>query len=67
MATEDRGFASMDPQKQRAIASKGGKASHSSGRSSSSRTSSSRARSGGTRGGSSAQHANAGRQSHKND
>lgn len=27
MATSDRGFASMDPQKQRKIASKGGKAS----------------------------------------
>lgn len=27
MATKDRGFASMDPQKQREIASKGGKAS----------------------------------------
>lgn len=28
MATSDRGFASMDPAKQRAIASKGGKAAH---------------------------------------
>lgn len=28
MATKDRGFASMDPEKQRQIASKGGKASH---------------------------------------
>lgn len=27
MATKDRGFASMDPQKQKEIASKGGKAS----------------------------------------
>jgi general stress protein YciG len=27
-ATEDRGFASMDPEKQREIASKGGKAAH---------------------------------------
>ncbi|HET8991424.1 MAG TPA: KGG domain-containing protein [Candidatus Saccharimonadales bacterium] len=35
MATSDRGFASMDPAKQREIASKGGKASHSGGRTSS--------------------------------
>lgn len=28
MSKEDRGFASMDPQKQRAIASKGGRAAH---------------------------------------
>lgn len=28
MATSKRGFASMDPEKQRAIASKGGKAAH---------------------------------------
>ncbi|HEX6465387.1 MAG TPA: KGG domain-containing protein [Vicinamibacterales bacterium] len=28
MATTDRGFASMDPDKQRKIASKGGKAAH---------------------------------------
>jgi general stress protein YciG len=32
MATEKRGFASMDEQKQREIASKGGKAAHESGR-----------------------------------
>ncbi|MEX0650167.1 MAG: KGG domain-containing protein [Candidatus Andersenbacteria bacterium] len=32
MATSDRGFASMDPEKQRKIAAKGGKASHGGGR-----------------------------------
>ena len=31
MGTEKRGFASMDPAKQRAIASKGGKAAHEKG------------------------------------
>ena len=31
MAKEDRGFASMDPTKQREIASKGGKAAHQKG------------------------------------
>ncbi|MGG6293445.1 KGG domain-containing protein [Leptolyngbya sp. AN02str] len=31
MATEKRGFASMDPDKQREIASKGGQAAHESG------------------------------------
>lgn len=31
MATEDRGFASMSPEKQRAIASKGGRAAHEQG------------------------------------
>ena len=31
MATEDRGFASMDRNKQREIASKGGRAAHKSG------------------------------------
>lgn len=31
MATSDRGFASMDPEKRRKIASKGGKAAHKSG------------------------------------
>ena len=31
MAVEDRGFASMDKSKQRAIASKGGKAAHKAG------------------------------------
>ncbi len=29
MATEDRGFASMDPEEQKEIARKGGQASHS--------------------------------------
>ena len=31
MAKQDRGFASMDPEKQRRIASKGGKAAHAKG------------------------------------
>jgi general stress protein YciG len=31
VATEDRGFASMDPEKQREIARKGGKAAHEKG------------------------------------
>jgi general stress protein YciG len=31
MTKEDRGFASMDPEKQREIASKGGKVAHESG------------------------------------
>jgi general stress protein YciG len=31
MATHDRGFASMNPEKQREIASKGGKAAHAKG------------------------------------
>lgn len=31
MGTEDRGFASMDPEKQREIARKGGKAAHEKG------------------------------------
>jgi general stress protein YciG len=31
MATQDRGFASMDPEKQRAIASKGGRTAHQKG------------------------------------
>lgn len=60
MAQHSRGgFASMDPEKQREIASKGGKASHG-GRSSE------RSGGGGTRGGSSEQHRQAGRMSHKN-
>lgn len=57
-----QGFASMDPDKQREIASEGGKASHG-GSDNRSSTSSSRSE----RGGSSEQHAEAGRQSHKND
>jgi len=32
VAKQDRGFASMDPEKQRRIASKGGKAAHAKGR-----------------------------------
>jgi hypothetical protein len=32
VAKQDRGFASMDPEKQRHIASKGGKAAHAKGR-----------------------------------
>ena len=32
MAKQDRGFASMDPEQQRRIASKGGKAAHAKGR-----------------------------------
>ena len=32
MAKQDRGFASMDPEKQRRIASKGGKAAHAKGK-----------------------------------
>lgn len=60
MAQQSRGgFASMDPQKQREIASKGGKSSQSGSRSE---------RSGGraSQGGSSDQHRQAGRMSHKN-
>jgi general stress protein YciG len=57
-----QGFASMDPNKQREIASEGGKASHG-GTGSGSSTSSSKSE----RGGSSEQHSEAGRQSHKND
>jgi general stress protein YciG len=63
MATQQRGFGSMDKDKQRAIAAKGGHASHAG---SSSRSSSSSGSGGSTRGGSSEQHAKAGRQSHKN-
>jgi general stress protein YciG len=93
--TSNRGFASMDPQKQREIASEGGKAAHASGNAheftseearkagsmshkndgnrqsgssdSGSRQSGSGGSSGGTRGGTPEQHAEAGRQSHKND
>lgn len=54
-----RGFGSMDKDKQREIAAKGGRSSHQ-GQESSSR------KSGGTRGGSHEQHVKAGRQSHKN-
>lgn len=53
----NRGFAGMDPERQREIASEGGKAAHESGGD----------QGGGQRGGSSEQHAEAGRQSHQND
>lgn len=100
--TSNRGFASMDPERQREIASEGGKAAHASGnaheftseearkagsmshkndgnRQSSSDSGNSRqsgsggsgggtgGSGGGTRGGTPEQHAEAGRQSHKND
>ncbi len=94
--TSNRGFASMDPQKQREIASEGGKAAHASGNAheftseearkagsmshkndgnrqsgsdsgGGSRQSGSGGSGGGTRGGTPEQHAEAGRQSHKND
>lgn len=58
--TENRGFASMDKEKQREISAKGGHASHG-GQS----ASNSRSQDGGTRGGSSEQPAKAGRKSHK--
>ena len=83
--TSMRGFASMDPNQQRAIASEGGRAAHRSGNAheftseearragSMSHKNSSRKNSGnqgsaasGNQGGSSEQHAEAGRQSHKN-
>ena len=93
--TSNRGFASMDPERQREIASEGGKAAHASGNaheftseearkagsmshkndgnrqsgseSGGSRQSGSGGSGGGTRGGTPEQHAEAGRQSHKND
>lgn len=89
--TSMRGFASMDPNQQRAIASAGGRAAHRSGNAheftseearragSMSHKNSSRKNSGNqgsasagnqggsSRGGSSEQHAEAGRQSHKNE
>lgn len=98
--TSNRGFASMDPQRQREIASEGGRAAHASGnaheftseearkagsmshkndgnRQSGSQgsgggggnaaSSGGNTGSGGTRGGTPEQHAQAGRQSHKND
>ena len=92
----NRGFASMDPQKQREIASEGGKAAHASGNAHEFNSEEARragsmshkndgnsqsgggqgggqgggnqgGNGGGTRGGSPEQHAEAGRQSHKND
>ena len=92
--TSNRGFASMDPQKQREIASEGGRAAHASGNAhefnseearragSMSHKNDGNQQSGGnaggnnggnqqsgrsTRGGTPEQHAEAGRQSHKND
>ncbi|SFD55889.1 KGG domain-containing protein [Paracidovorax konjaci] len=93
-----RGFAGMDPERQREIAAEGGRAAHASGNAhefsseearragsmshgggnqnsgnqgggnqGSGGSTQSNANSGGTRGGSSQQHAEAGRQSHKND
>ncbi|MDA8455240.1 stress-induced protein [Acidovorax sp. GBBC 3334] len=93
-----RGFAGMDPERQREIAAEGGRAAHASGNAhefsseearragsmshgggnqnsgnqsggnqGSSSGTQNNANSGGTRGGSSQQHAEAGRQSHKND
>jgi hypothetical protein len=92
----NRGFASMDPQKQREIASEGGKAAHASGNAHEFNSEEARragsmshkndgnsqsgggqgggqgggnqgGNGGGTRGGTPEQHAEAGRQSHKND
>jgi uncharacterized protein len=95
--TSNRGFASMDPERQREIASEGGRAAHASGnaheftseearkagsmshKNDGNRQSGSQGSSGGgnqgnqgssgggTRGGTPEQHAQAGRQSHKND
>lgn len=88
--TSMRGFASMDPNQQRAIASAGGRAAHRSGnaheftseearragsmshknsrKNAGNQGSASAGNEGGsTRGGNSEQHAEAGRQSHKND
>lgn len=97
--TSNRGFASMDPQRQREIASEGGRAAHASGnaheftseearkagsmshKNDGNRQSGNQGSSGGnqgsqgnqgssgggTRGGTPEQHAQAGRQSHKND
>ncbi len=96
--TSNRGFASMDPEQQREIASEGGRAAHAAGtaheftseearragsmshkndgsqqsgsggsRSGGGNEEGGRGGSGGTRGGTPEQHAEAGRQSHKND
>jgi hypothetical protein len=81
--TSNRGFASMDPQKQREIAAEGGRAAHASGNahefnSEEARRAGSMSHKndgnqqsgnggGNTRGGTPEQHAEAGRQSHKND
>ncbi len=94
-SNSNRGFASMDPERQREIAAEGGRAAHASGNaheftSEEAREAGSKShggvsaqgrgneegssggnrgsnQGGGTRGGSSEQHAEAGRQSHKND
>lgn len=97
--TSNRGFASMDPQRQREIASEGGRAAHASGNAHEFTSEEARragsmshkndgnrqsgnqgnqgsaggnegnqgGQGGGTRGGTPEQHAQAGRQSHKND
>jgi len=95
--TSNRGFASMDPERQREIASEGGKAAHASGNAHEFNSEEARkagsmshkndgnrqsgsggsgggsgggnnaGSGGGTRGGTPEQHAQAGRQSHKND
>lgn len=86
--SSERGFAAMDPERQREIASEGGKAAHESGNAHEFTSEEAReaGRKGGqasgggsggqggneggqnsTRGGTSEQHAEAGRQSHKND
>lgn len=65
---DERGFASMDDDKQREIASKGGKAAHEKG--TAHEFTSEEAREAGRKGGEALtgeQHAEAGRQSHKND
>ncbi|KAF0811475.1 hypothetical protein IGB42_04093 [Andreprevotia sp. IGB-42] len=68
-SNQNRGFANMDPERQREIAAAGGRASHGSdsarnvpsqGKSQEQQAST------GTRGGTHEQHVNAGRQSHKN-
>ena len=64
MNQSKRGFGSMDEQKQREIASKGGKASHGgTGRDSNADTKNA---GGSSRGGTHEQHVRAGEQSHKN-
>ena len=66
-----QGFASMDPERQREIASEGGRASHGSQQSNLNQGSQQSGRKqdkqgGGVQGGTPEQHAEAGRQSHKN-
>lgn len=64
MNDSERGFGSMDEQKQRDASRKGGKASH--GGQPPAGGKSSESRSAGSRGGSHEQHVQAGEQSHKN-